>query len=331
MVRRFGALILPAFLVLAWSATGSSASGGSVRYVGLERAVAWQRAHEAAMHARATQRSGGPLVHWTGSEAGAFHASHVQQASEDTLPPFSSSQPDTQVEPDITVDPNHPTDVVATFQQGRFADGGSVDPGYATSLDGGLHWADGNLPALTQAVGGPFERSSDPAVADGPDGSVYIVTIPFDQTTDCRSAVSIQRSDDHGLTFHAPVLVQDDNSCRFFNDKEWVTVDTSRSSPFFGRVYVVWSRFGVNGAPAELRYSDDQGQTWSGLIDISPSTALTEGCLPLVQPNGDLTVVYDLTVTASTHPKDHEVSQTSHDGPAGGHWRGSTPTPRTAT
>src|SRR5205823_13750313 len=140
-----------------------------------------------------TQRPGGPLVHWTGSAAAAFHASHVQQASEDTLPPFSSSQPDTQIEPDIALDPNHPTDVVATFQQGRFADGGSVDPGYATSLDGGVTWRHGNLPHLTTAVGGRWGRASDPVVAFAAGGRVYIQTLVLNAGS-CDNGVAVQRS-----------------------------------------------------------------------------------------------------------------------------------------
>src|SRR4029453_3673327 len=97
----------------------------------------------------------------------------VQQISQDTLLGPPGSQDDTQAEPHIAVDPNDPEIVVAVFQQGRFiAGGGSVGPGYATSQDGGRSWIAGDLPGLTVAVGGIFERASDPAVAIGPDGSV---------------------------------------------------------------------------------------------------------------------------------------------------------------
>jgi hypothetical protein len=78
----------------------------------------------------------------------------VEQISRDTLPAASGSEADTQIEPDIAFDPNHPRVIVAVFQQGRFPNGGSVDPGFATSHDGGRTWVTGNLPGLTTAVGG---------------------------------------------------------------------------------------------------------------------------------------------------------------------------------
>jgi hypothetical protein len=233
---------------------------------------------------------------------------NVEQISEDTLPPQGSSQPDTQTEPDIAVDPNDPQVVVATFQQGRYADGGSVDPGYATSHDGGATWIDGNLPRLTTAVGGSFERASDPAVAIGPDGAMYISTLPFD-TSDCRNGVAVQRSDDAGITFGKPIVLQLDTSCEVFNDKEWVTVDTYPSSPHYGRVYVAWDRATSSGQPIVLRYSDDRGGTWSALKTVGGGGG-SVGAQPVVRPNGDLTIVYEF----SGGSRDQVVSQTSRDG-----------------
>jgi len=235
----------------------------------------------------------------------------VQQISSDPFAGAAGSEADTQVEPSVALDPNDPSTVVAVFQQGRFdTNGASVDPGFATSQDGGRTWTTGNLPGLTVAVGGPFERASDPVVAIGPDGSVYAQTLALD-VSDCRSAVSVQRSDDHGLTFGAPVLVQDDSACTLFNDKNWIAVDTFPGSPHFGRVYGAWDRIdsAAGTAPTLLRFSDDRGATWSGLVTVSDPSAQTVGALPLVQPSGDLTVIYNLY-----GPPTGQVSQTSHDG-----------------
>jgi hypothetical protein len=227
------------------------------------------------------------------------------QISADTLVGPPGSQDDTQVEPAIAIDPSDPSVVVAVFQQGRFSDGGSADPGFATSHDGGATWVTGNLPGLTVAVGGPFERASDPAVAFGPDGAVYATTLPFDDS-DCHSGVAVQRSDDGGLSFGAPVFAQDDSSCSVMNDKNWITVDTAPGSPHRGRVYLAWDQIGSAGAPIVLRYSDDRGATWSALATVSNTNGI--GVLSLVQPDGDLTLVYE------EYPPSVEVSQTSHDG-----------------
>jgi hypothetical protein len=70
----------------------------------------------------------------------------VQQISRQNVPPQPGSQPDTQAEPDIAVDPNDPSVVVAVFQQGRFADGGSVDPGFAWSMTAGVPGATAPCP-----------------------------------------------------------------------------------------------------------------------------------------------------------------------------------------
>ncbi|MBA3552760.1 MAG: exo-alpha-sialidase [Actinobacteria bacterium] len=223
----------------------------------------------------------------------------VQEISEQGVPPAPGSEPDTEVEPDIAVDPNDPNIVVAVVQQGRYpSGGGSVGPGFATSHDGGRRWVEGNLPGLTEATGGEFDRATDPAVAFGPDGSVYANTLPFNDGN-CRNGIAVQRSDDGGLTWGDPVLAQDDLSCSFFNDKNWIAVDTFPGSPHFGRVYTAWYRSG----PIVLRYSDDRGETWGPLRTVSSSGT---GAIPVVQPGGDLTVVYDAFGAMR--------SVTSHDG-----------------
>ncbi len=178
---------------------------------------------------------------------------NVGSASRDTLPSSAEIEPDTQTEPDVAIDPGHPAIVTAVFQQGRNGPfGGSADPGYATSQDGGRTWADGNLPMLTTVVGGPFQLASDAAVAFGPDGSGYAQTIPFDET-DARSAVAVQRSTDGGVSFGPPSLVVDDNNVNIFNDKNWIAVDNSARSPHLGRVYSVWSRFITTGSGLKRR------------------------------------------------------------------------------
>lgn len=250
-----------------------------------------------------------------------FKITNVKSISQDTLPASSAEiEPDTQTEPDIAIDPANPQIISADFQQGRDGPfGGSQAPGYATSHNGGRTWVDGNLPRLTRAVGGPFALASDAVVTFGPDGSAYAQTIPFNEANP-RSAVAVQHSADGGLTFAKPSLVTDDDSINIFNDKNWIVVDSNRHSPHYGRVYSVWSRFITTGSgraaathsPGAVSWSDNHGKTWSPIHFTTGPKANTEGLIPLIHPDGSITVIYDLTVGA----KDFEAAQTSHNGGA---------------
>ena len=229
----------------------------------------------------------------------------VRQISRDTSTPRGGSEPDTQAEPYIAMDPNNPRHVVAVFQQGRFPDGGSVGPGYATSKDGGRTWVTDEFPGVTTDRGGFWDRASDPWVAFGPDGAVYAVLIAFQEVA-CDSGITVSRSDDGGITWNPPVEAQHDTSCAVFNDKESITVDTDPDSPHEGRVYITWDRVSA-GQPIQLKYSDDRGQTWSSMKSVSGSVSGV-GANVLAQPNGNVSVVYiDLN-------NGFEVVQTSTNG-----------------
>jgi hypothetical protein len=249
----------------------------------------------------------GPAI--AGARAPYQTVASVGRIARDTSPPQPDSEPDTQIEPDIAVSPLDPRIIVATFQQGRYKDGGSVDPGFATSHDGGVTWRHGNLPHLTTAVGGRWDRASDPAVAFASGGRVYIQTLVIN--VGCENGVAVQRSDDGGFTWTDPFIVQEDG-CEGFNDKNWMTVDTSPTSPHRGRVYSVWDRSTVKGSPQLLRWSDDGGAHWGPLVHVTDGHAITVGAQPVVQPNGDLTNVYYRFAADGVRV----VAKTSHDGGA---------------
>jgi hypothetical protein len=223
----------------------------------------------------------------------------VRQIGRDQTPPDSGGQRDTTVEPHIAMDPNNPDHLVAVYQQGRFQDGGSVDNGFATSQDGGRTWVSGNLPGVTKAVGGPYDRASDPTAAFGPGGEAYATSLAVSDGGSCPTGVAINRSDDGGLTWNDPVWLQEDG-CSTFNDKTWMAVDTFPSSPHFGRIYVTWDQ---SGSIIRLRWSDDRGETWGPLITPYGPGGYPAGMV--VQPDGDVTAQIASGV---------EVAVTSHDG-----------------
>ena len=222
----------------------------------------------------------------------------ARMISGDNAPDTSLSQADTQVEPSVAADPHAGRYLVAVFQQGRYADGGSVAPGYTHSSDGGRTWHTAMLPGVTAATGGPFDRGSDAVVTFGPDGTVYAQTLVFD-SFDCRNGVTVQTSHDHGATFGPPVLVADSSDCYSNStDKNWITVDTNPASPHFGRVYAVWDEYNYDVSFATLsvpeieRYSDDRGATWSSRVVVA--SGYNAYPVPLVEPNGNLVIVHNL-------------------------------------
>ena len=216
---------------------------------------------------------------------------HVGQIGRQTVAPHGNCEPDTLVEPDIAASPFNTKIEVAVAHDCRFATGGAVDIFYAWTHDGGAHWHQGRLPGLTKAVGGTYDRASDPVVAFGADGSVYVSSLVFDVT--CPTGVAVSRSTDGGATFGKPFLVQHSNVCAVSDDKNWLVADTQPNSPFFGRIYQFWTEFLSNGAsPQVVRWSDDNGQHWSGTHFLASRKQFAQNSQAFVQPDGAITDTY---------------------------------------
>ncbi len=224
---------------------------------------------------------------------------HSAQIDRQDVAPQPASEPDTLVEPHVAVSPLQPHTAVAVAHDGRFPDGGAVDISYAWTRDGGGTWHHGPVPGLTLAVGGSYERASDPVVQFASDGTAYLSTLLFDIDT-CRSAVAVSRSVDGGATWGPPVLVHASDDCNYSDDKNWLVVDNSRSSPHFGRIYQFWTAFiSLDGnnftSPQVLRFSDDRGATWSQTYMVNPVNANTQDSQPMITANGTIVDAYENT------------------------------------
>jgi hypothetical protein len=201
------------------------------------------------------------------------------------------------VEPDVAVSPVNPRIAVAAAHDGRFPDGGAVAIAYAWTHDGGQHWHPSVVPQLTTAVGGAWERASDPVVAFGPDGTAYLSTLLFSATS-CPTAVAVSRSTDGGRTFGPPVLAHSSQVCEYSDDKNWLVVDTSARSPHRGRLYQFWTLYNYTpggeqlSAPQVVRWSDDRGTTWSPTVTVSEPVVDSQNSQPLLHPDGAITDLY---------------------------------------
>ncbi len=156
-----------------------------------------------------------------------------------------------EVEPHGAVNPRNPLNMVATWQQDRWSDGGARALPVAWTRNGGRTWSMPGLtdgPRVTLCSGGTrgngsdYERASDPWVSYAPNGDLYHSSVAFNRSND-RNAILISKSVDGGKTWADPVAVREDE--RAFNDKESVTAD-----PFTdpqgqeSKAYAVWSRDG---------------------------------------------------------------------------------------
>jgi len=265
---------------------------------------------------------------------------HVGQIGQQTVASHGNCEPDTLVEPDIAVSPVNSKIEVAVAHDCRFPDGGAVDIFYAWTHDGGAHWHQSRMPGLTKAVGGTYDRASDPVVAFGADGSVYVSSLVFDVS--CPTAVAVSRSTDGGATFGTPVLAQHSNACAVSDDKNWLVTDTQPNSPFFGRVYQFWTEFlASGGSPQVVRWSDDHGQHWSSTHVLASRKQFAQNSQAFVQPDGAITDTYlfaghalgdsirqGFTLKNGTNAGSGVsiVAQTSFDG--GAHWTRPAPVAR---
>lgn len=126
----------------------------------------------------------------------------------------------------------------------------------------------------------PFVSDGDPVIVYGPkpDGSgqrAYYVSLasykpgqsPFPPNKAPELIVS-SFSDNNGDTWSAPVVASTKANPNTFNDKNSAWVDNEPTSPFYGRLYIGFTAFrsvgsGLPGAPIEVTFSADGGQTFA--------------------------------------------------------------------
>jgi hypothetical protein len=201
--------------------------------------------------------------------------------------------------------------VVAAYQSGRFRDGGAVNTGWATSLDGGRTWRSGTLPALTVASrpAGRWQRASDPVVAYDAVHRAWLIASLALSPRDA-AAVVVSRSAD-GIAWTPPVtVIEAPSRPDLLIDKEWIVCDSGAASPHRGNCYVGYSDFRT--LRLEFQASRDGGLTWEPPVATPDDAGRTSmrgrwapAPQPVVQPDGDLIVpYYDETRVAAVRSAD---------------------------
>ena len=215
-----------------------------------------------------------------------------RRISVDTLT-AASGQHQTEVEPSVF---GWGSTAVSTFQVGRFPDGGAAGIGWATSTNAGRTWRSGVLPSVTTASSPPGDapRASDPAVAyDAAHGTWLVATLILGNG---YTALGINRSPD-GITWSAPVAAARMQTNGLAYDKEWVACDNTSTSPLYGSCYLAYTDIATPRIAVQV--SHDGGTTWGAAVTATAMFgADAEGALPVVQPDGALTIVFQVGDTA---------------------------------
>jgi hypothetical protein len=198
----------------------------------------------------------------------------------------------TEVEPDAFAVGSK---IVATFQVGRFFGGAAGAIGFSTSTNAGRTWRSGLLSGLPGTG-----AASDPVVAyDALHGRWLIATLVPDVAG--QSALAVSASAD-GFAWEAPVTAVSyprDPSTGTALDKQWLTCDNGKASPFSGHCYLAYTDIAHDtdpdhqGSHIGMQSSSDGGRTWSAPALLSvDANVVSPGVQPVVRPNGELVVVF---------------------------------------
>jgi hypothetical protein len=155
---------------------------------------------------------------------------------------------------------------------------------YYRSTNGGQSWTGGYLPGF-DTIG--RLSGGDPTLDYGPrrcstgafsyvcGAVVYYASLadPFGDKIGGEQ-VTVSRSYDDGASWANPVEATSTDNKSAFDDHEWIAVDHTAGSPFFGRVHVFWAVYcyscaGNGNVKLYVAHSDDEGRTWSKAVQVS--------------------------------------------------------------
>jgi hypothetical protein len=197
----------------------------------------------------------------------------------------SSNYQSAEVEPWIAANPANAGNLIGTWQQDRWSDGGAKGQVASWSFDGGKSWGQTPQPFTTCAQ--PFyktqvlnyQRASDPWVSFGPDGTAYAVSLPFDGDF-IRNGLGAAVSHDGGRTWvnqtDIDPLIANPTTLNPSDDKQSVTADPTRA----GWAYVVWEQFqDVTVCTAPARAAVRSGHDSTLRLSRAAATSAPAACV----------------------------------------------------
>src|SRR5438552_2608919 len=184
----------------------------------------------------------------------------------------------TQSETFTASNPDNPNQIVVAYNDSR---GRNISPinisGASVSTDGG-----NTFTRLTNASGqSPFSNTvGDPVILyNRPTGTWF--TVWLDASCGTQGLGGYKSTTPSNANSWTHYCIHTNNN----DDRESGWADNNPSSPFYGRMYTSWNDFNVGGGALFVRYSTDNGLTWTNARQLTTGTPFIRD----VQITGDLT------------------------------------------
>jgi hypothetical protein len=179
------------------------------------------------------------------------------------------TSPYNQTTPLATLSPTDPNRIFA----GANTDYGM---GYYYTLNAGVNWAGGDI------LPGSVYYSTNPACVYGGSGAIHYNYI--------ENIIVADKSTNNGANWTGRVAVP--SGAQF--DMNNMSADQNLLSPFYGRIYIVWSNFDVSQPYIVLSYSVNAGASFSApqQIGLPPAGHYEQGARIAVASNGDVYCVW---------------------------------------
>src|SRR5579863_1816423 len=156
----------------------------------------------------------------------------------------------------IAMDPSNPSHLLSGANDYNC----SNTQGFYASTDGGKHWNATCLGNVTGAGG-----VGDPGVGYDTGGTAYITGI--DEYSGTDAVIIIEKSKDDGKTWSQPHIAVMGISPYDFTDKDWLQIDTSKSSPHKDALYISTTGFDASSnSSINVAHSKDGGRSWTNVM-----------------------------------------------------------------
>jgi subtilisin-like proprotein convertase family protein len=196
----------------------------------------------------------------------------------------------------IAVNPHNLNQMVAasnTFGSSA-ACNNQATQGIFYSSDGGTTWnhtcaPSNNVMGLGTCSGTIF--GSDPAVTWNDNNEVFLNYMLLCGTaTTTQFSMVLARSADGGATWVKQGIIKNSWATGTGEDKNFYAIDTTPTSPFYGRHYTCWDRDNNE----KMAFSSTNGTSWTEVdIPTAPVGGIDLGCDLAVQKNGTVHIIWD--------------------------------------